>query len=130
MTRSNTAIFIFGMVMFTSPGFAQSMDTIEELKVCARMKDEDARLACFDKLGERVLREEPVSSKPTLEETIQPETATESATIVMPLPDELGNSKTAQYVGLITSCKKGQFGDLYFIFDNDQVWKDVTSRNL
>jgi len=130
MTRSNTAIFIFVIAMFASSGFAQSMDTIEELKVCARVTDQDARLACFDKLGKRVLREESADNGPMQEERVQPEAATEAGTIVMPLPDELGSSKTVQFVGLITSCKKGQYGDWYFIFDNDQVWKNTNSRNL
>ena len=129
MTRSNAAISIFVIAMITSTGFAQSMDTIEELRVCARITDEDARLACFDRLGESVLREELADNRPTQEEEVQPAAATEAETTVMPL-DELGRSKNDQYVGLITSCKKGQYGKWYFIFDNDQVWKDVNNRNL
>lgn len=106
------------------------MDTIEEIKVCARMADQDARLSCFDKLGESVLGEEATDTKPTQEEKVQPEAAGESEAIVMPLPDELGGPKNVKYVGLITSCKKGHYGDWYFIFDNEQVWKDVNNRNL
>ena len=91
MTRSNTASFIFVIAMFASSGFAQSMDTIEELKVCARVTEQDARLACFDKLGKRALREESADNKSTQEERVQHEAATEAGTIVMPLPDELGS---------------------------------------
>lgn len=116
--------------MIASSGFAQAMDTIEELKVCAKMTDQDARLACFDELGERVLSEEAADTRPTQEEKVQPESAAEDGTIVMPLPDELGSSKDVEYVGLITSCKKGHYGDWYFFFENEQVWKDVNNRNL
>jgi hypothetical protein len=130
MNRANTAISILVIAMFTSSGFAQSVDPIEELKVCARVTDQDARLACFDKLGARVLGEEAADTRPTQEEKVQPEAVAEDESIVMPLPDELGRSKDVQYVGLITSCKKGHYGDWYFIFDNEQVWKDVNNRNL
>ena len=130
MTRSNTAIFILLITVFTSSGVAQSVDTVEELKVCARMTDQDARFACFDKLGERVLREEPADKKPTQEKMAQPEAVTATATDAQPLPDDFGRSKNVQYGGLITSCKKGRYGDWYFIFDNGQVWKVVNNRNL
>jgi hypothetical protein len=129
MTRSNTAIFIFVIAIFTASGVAQSADTVEELKVCAEMTDQEARLACFDNLGERVLQEEPVGQKPAQEEKVQPETETETATVVEPLPDDFGSSETVQYGGLITSCKRGYYGDLYFVFENGQVWKEVSGRS-
>ena len=130
MTRSIITIAILVIATFTSSGVAQPLDTVEELKVCARMADQNARLACFDKLGESVLREESADNKPTQEEKIQPEAATETTTIVEPLPDDLGSSKTTQYLGLITACKRGQYGDWYFTFDNGQVWKEINGRNL
>ena len=129
MTRSNTAIFILLTAVFTSPGVAQSVDTVEEIKVCAKMTDKDARFACFDNLGERVLREESADKKSTQEKMAQPEAETATATNAQPLPDDLGIAKNIQYVGLITSCKKGYYGDWYFIFDNGQVWKDVNNRD-
>ena len=130
MTRSNTTIFILLITVFTSSGVAQSADTVEELEVCAKMTDQDARLACFDNLGERVLREESADKKSTQEKMAQPEAETATATNAQPLPDDLGKAKNIQYVGLITSCKKGYYGDWYFIFDNGQVWKDVNNRDL
>jgi len=132
MIRSNTAIFILLITVFTSSGVAQSVDTVEELKVCAKMADHDARLACFDDLGERVLREEqnPADIKPTQEKVAQPEAVAATPTNAQPLPDDLGNPKAVEYVGLITSCKKGRSGTWFFFFDNGQVWKDVNSRKL
>lgn len=130
MTRSNTAIFILLITVFTSSGVAQSVDTVEELKVCAKMTDQDARFDCFDKLGERVLREEPADKNPTPGKMAHPEAVTATVTDTQPLPDDLGQSNTDRYGGLITSCKKGRYGDWYFIFDNGQVWKVLNNRNL
>lgn len=130
MTRSIAAIFILLITVFTSSGVAQSVDPVEELKVCARMTDQDARFACFDNLGERVLREEPADKKPTQDQMPRPETVTATETNAQPLPDDFGSSKSIQYSGFITSCKKGHYGNWYFIFDNGQVWKEVNKRNL
>ena len=129
MTRLNAAIFILLITVITSASMAQSADPVEELKACARMTDRETRFACFDNLGERVLREEPADKKPTQEKMAQPEAVTATATNAQPLPDDLGRSKNVQYGGLITSCKKGRYGDWYFIFDNGQVWKVLNDRN-
>ncbi len=129
MTRSNTAIFILLITVFTSSGIAQSVDPVEELKACAKMTDRNARFACFDNLGERVLREASADEKPTREKMAQPEAVTGTATNAQPLPDDLGNSTGIKYSELITSCKKGPSGAWYFIFDNGQVWKEVNKRN-
>ena len=65
MTRTSTAIFTLLITVSTSTGIARSVDPIEELKACAKMTDRDARYACLDNLGERVLREESAETKPT-----------------------------------------------------------------
>jgi len=138
MTRTNTAIFTFLITVSTSTGIAQSVDPIVELKACARMTDRDARFACLDNLGERVLQEESANKKPTPEEVAQPEAlTTATATNVQPLPDDLGvstfgddqESKSIKYSGKIRSCKKGQYGDWYFFLENGQIWKEVNKRN-
>ena len=130
MTRSNTSIFILLITVFTSSGIAQFVDPVEELKACAKMTDRDARFACFDNLGERVLREASADEKPTREKVAQAEAVTATATNAQSLPDEFGKSRSIQYSGLITSCEKGYYGNWYFIFDNGQVWKEVNKRNL
>lgn len=157
MIRSISAIFILLITACTSASIAKSADPVEELKACAEMTDRDTRLACFDNLGERVLREESATEKPTPEMVAQPEAAatetvtetktetkaeTETATTVTatsapPFPDSLGGSKFGNdpvatnfpYGGLITSCKQGHYGDWFFFFDNGQVWKEVHHRN-
>lgn len=129
MIRSNTAIFLIATAIYTSSGVAQTVDIAAQLKTCAIMTDQNSRLACFDDLGERVLREEPVDEKPTQENKVQPEAITETEVNAEPLPEDLGKSKDVQYRGLITSCKKGHYDDWYFIFDNGQVWKQISGRN-
>lgn len=132
MTRSITAIFTLLIMISMPAGVAHSADAIEELKACARVTDRDARLVCFDDLGQRLLAEESAHEEPMPEEVAQPEAATPAtATSAQPLPDDLGTSdqKTTNYSGTITSCKKGFYGDWYFYFDNGQVWKEVNNRN-
>ena len=134
MTRSITAIFTL-LVMVSSPAvIAQSADVVEELKACARMIDRDARFACFDRLGQRVLAEESVDKEPAQEDSAQPEgtaTAIATATNAQPLPDDSGvsESKTVDYSGRITSCKQGHHGDWYFYLEDGQVWKEARRRN-
>ena len=138
MTRTNTAIFTLLITVSTSTGIAQSVDPIEELKACAKMTDRDARYACLDNLGERVLREESADKKPTPGKVAQPEAVTTAAaTNAQPQPDDLGEStfgddqesKSIKYSGMTRSCKKGEYGNWYFFLDNGQIWKEVNIRN-
>ncbi len=98
-------------------GTAQA-DPTEALKVCARLADKDARFACYDELGQRVLAEDGK--------------ATPS------LPDDIGGAEFEKQAhgqikedrGQVTSCQKGGDGRWYFYFDNGQVWKEAnTGRN-
>jgi hypothetical protein len=138
MNRSNTAIFTLLVIVFSSTGFAQSGDPIAELKACARITDRDARLSCLDELGERVLREESADKAPAKAEVPRPETASAAKqSNVQPLPDDLGKSNVGEneedrikYTGTVKSCQEGRYGDWYFIFENGQVWKDVSDRRL
>lgn len=129
MRQSNTAILLLLTWMFAGYGTAYSADTAEDIRVCAGMEDAEARLACFDKLGQQALREEPTEKKPAPEKAAQPEAVTQPEANVQPLPDDLSRSSDIEYVGLITSCREGQYGDLYFVFDNGQIWKKVSGRN-
>ena len=132
MTRSNTAIFTLAIMVFASAAIGQSADPVDELEACARMTDRDARFACFDDLGQRILGEESADEGPTQEEVVQPEAViAQPPTDPEPLPDDLGVSgpRTTEYSGTVTSCKKGHYGDWYFVFDNGQVWKEVNRRN-
>jgi hypothetical protein len=169
------------------------VDPVDELKACAKITARDARYACFDSLGKRVLREAaadeestqeeaaqpeavatpaamsaqpppderstpekaarpetvltpaaisaqpPPDEKPTLEQAARPEAEVMPAAVgAQPPPDNVGmstvggdeDSASVKYSGTIRSCRKGHFGDWYFIFDDGQVWKEVTRRRL
>lgn len=129
MTRSITATLIFLMTVFASTGAAQSIDVVEELKVCASITDQEARLACFDSLGERVLGEASADASRQEEMAARPDAKAATVTSAQPLPDDLGTSQAVEYVGLMTSCDRGASGRWYFFFDNGQVWKQVDTRN-
>ncbi len=130
MIRSLETVFVLLVTVFATAGAAPAEDTSEALKACATMTDPQARLACYDELGQRALQEKPAAEPPQQEETVQPVTETAPAPVAQPLPDELGESGNTQYVGSITSCKQGHYGDWYFFFDNGQVWKAVSNRRL
>jgi len=88
MSQTSTTIFLLLSLMFASSGLAQSADVVEELKTCARMTDNDARFACFDTLGNRMLSEESADDEPAQEEeaaAIEP-TQQEAAVTSAPTP--------------------------------------------
>jgi hypothetical protein len=130
MFRFNTVILILAIAMLTCSDVAQSADFDEELRACVKMTDEDARLACFDKVGERALLEQPAGNEPTQKEVDKPEVVAEKRKKIEPIPDDFGSPKAVQFGGLITSCQKGVYGDWYFFFENGQVWKEKDRRNL
>lgn len=103
------------------------------------MTARDARNACFDSLVERLLREESADEEPTHEIVAQPAAeVTPAAISAQPTPDDVPmsavggdqESNSVYYRGRINSCKKGHYGDWYFIFDDGQVWKEVSRRKL
>ncbi len=130
MTQLQIAIFVLLVTLSTSSGAAPTTDAIEELKACARITEQEARFACYDELGERVLREETAESSAAQESPHQTEAETATTTVVQPLPDDLGSNKEIQYTASVTSCKQGLHGDWFFFFENGQVWKQVSNRNV
>ncbi|MDH3616314.1 MAG: hypothetical protein OEQ90_07560 [Gammaproteobacteria bacterium] len=109
-----------------SISIAHAADPVEALRICAKMTDSDARLACYDELGQRVLEGESADEQ-TPPETVaeaaaaatstataatQPALATEpaetteptgAATDVPSLPDHLGGTSFER------ESEKGQF---------------------
>lgn len=120
------AVLLMLEPVFATIGYAQSDNPVEQLKDCARMSDRDARIACYEQLGSRVLDAEHSDRSSTAEGN--PNTST--------LPDALGRAghekqqEEVQNTGLITSCKKGYDKQWYFYFDNGQVWKQVDNRPI
>lgn len=117
-------------------------DPLDEIRTCAKVVNSDARLACYDSLGEQVLAGDRTVSKPAPKTVVQAEPAEQptAASTTPSLPDSIGGgefeeqpkktkAKTSNQ-GLITSCKKGPDSKWYFYFDNGQVWKQTNSDKL
>ena len=133
--RSQHSKIVLSLAACISASVAQSADYVDELKACTKVTDQDARFACYENLGKRVLEDESATGKPSAETMVQPEAAvpvaTGTATKAVALPDDLGNKSfkdPTQYRGLITSCKKNADEQWYFYFDGGQVWKQVDGR--
>jgi len=128
--------FALGLA-YLSSSIVQAANPVEDLKGCARITDREARCACYDNLGERILREESATEE-SLPEMIAPMEATAAPTVSPSPPDDIadqndeGRSQSAevQYGSVMTSCKKGRDLKWTFYFDNGQVWKQTTSRTL
>lgn len=133
--RSQYSKFVLSLAACVSASIAQSADYVDELKACTKVTDRDARFACYENLGKRVLDDETATEKSSVEMMVQTEAAALDATGTAPnaaaLPDDLGNTSfedPSQYRGLITSCKINADGQWYFYFDDGQVWKQVDGR--
>ena len=121
-------------------------DPVEALKVCAKMTDRDARFACYDELGQRVLEEGSADEQNPPETAVEAAATTTATTATGPtiateptgeasdtpsLPDQLGGTSFEkksekgqfEHKGLVTSCKKGADDRWYFSFENGQVWR-------
>ncbi len=125
MTRSAPAIFIFLITACTSAGISQAADLAVELKACATIADRDARLSCFDRLSDGVVHESPAAGIPEPGSApLPPNDPVDSTQRNEPAPT------SAQYGGLVTSCKKSYYGNWLFFFENGQVWKEANNRNM
>ncbi len=108
------------------PAHGQVLDTIDELKACARTEDKGIRTACYEALGQRVLAAEDDNTDSTATETV-----TDAK-----LPDALGGDSFAEKAGeaaasdrgRVVSCKKASDEKWFYYFDNGQVWKQVDGR--
>ena len=134
-------VFVLILSLACIPGTtAHATDAVEGLRLCAKMSDRDARLACYDDLGKRLLGEASTDDMSSANEDIQAEVSeAETVAAVTPsLPDDLGGADFEKQAGTeppenkgrVTSCKKGGDNRWYFFFDNEQVWKESnTGRN-
>ena len=138
MTRPGKTILTLLLLVSAPSGIAQSVDPVEDIKSCTRLTDRDARLACFDDIGERVLGEESVDGNTVRKEVAPREPMTTApAVTAQPRPAVSGAAspgggqaeRSATFSGMMTSCKKGHFGEWYFVLDNGEIWKEVKKRN-
>lgn len=85
-----------------------------EINACRSTLNEKARLECFDSI-DPVVGDEGVSLRKPSE-----------------IPENLGGGNfddsavvSPSYRGIVKSCQKSQDGKWFFIFENDQIWKQV-----
>ncbi len=120
--RSHLIPALLGLGLLAG-GPAWSADPIADIRTCAGVTDDDARLACFDELAQRVQHEEPPVAPTAAAATEKPEEAS--------LPEHLGGAEfeeqsenfETEHQGTITECQQGRDGRWYFEFSNGQVWK-------
>ncbi len=120
---------------------AQSLDPTEAIQTCAAERADEARLACFDNLAQQLRYDEPVADVQAPEAPPEPEPAVAPAvttaateTEAPPMPDDLGGSsfeeqETNGFIGTITRCEKGHYGNWFFYFENGQIWQEVNIKN-
>ena len=137
-------LLILCLLMLASTASARSQDPIDELKACAKTSDRDARVACYEELGQRLLEQEDVttSTGSTVSDSTQvaPAAATATAAVMSTpqLSNELGGDEFEKKAGMeitgnqgqIIGCKKGPDKKWYFYFESGQVWKQVNDRRL
>jgi hypothetical protein len=135
-------LLILCLLMLASTASARPQEPLDELKACARTSELDARVACYEELGQRLLAEDAAtaSTAPTTSASVQaaPAAATVAATSTPQLNDELGGEEYEEKPdpedinnqGLITGCKKGPDKKWYFYFENGQVWKQIDDRRF
>jgi hypothetical protein len=136
IARTPIKIWITSMaILFVS--IVQADDAIDELRRCAKIPQVDSRLACYETLGARVLREERVEiseSSGAPRSLVQTGTdgaaptaaAAPSADVIGSLPDNFGGGKFERPVfarARITSCEQGVDKKWSFYFENGQIWK-------
>lgn len=124
-------IATFAIVSLDTAVSADSDSLKDEITTCAHIKISDARFACYEVLGKRVLDDAPGIGA---EQTVA---VREPAAATTPdgLPDDLGGGEFAKSTaaesersqGHIQSCEKGIDGRWYFQFENGQVWKQSNS---
>ena len=125
-----SALLLIASLSLASESHGEGLDSLAELKKCARTEGRDARIACYELLGERALSEDVEGS------VAAPAAAT--ASTAERLPDDLGGLDFAKQAGAadlakrghVESCRKASDSKWFYIFESGQVWKQVDNRRV
>ena len=136
MTKPVTVAGIVALfsILFVAPASrAAANDAREELKNCARIKDNSMRIACYEELGSRVLGEGRTETH--VDDVViaddHGQNSNEMPTKGDTLADDLGGDEFAKKAetykeanrGRIASCRQGPDRKWSFFFENGQIWK-------
>ena len=118
----------------------------EDLKRCGALQDQAARIACYDGIVARLPDSEPPT--PAVAETdTEAEHASETAAaeeVAAPASvnderlatlgaEQIGERKESERLEIqarVVGCKKDDFRNNFFYFENGQVWKQKSGRRL
>ena len=134
-------LLILCLLMLASTASARPQQPLDELKACAKLNELDARVTCYEELGQRLLAEESAATSTAPTVSVSTKKAAPAAVAVTSTPqlsDELGGEEYEKKAdpedmnnqGLITGCKKGPDKKWQFYFENGQVWRQVDDRRL
>lgn len=128
MKRSKPADLLFlGITIYSfsaSATVAATLDPLEEITNCARTEDRDARIACYEALGQRVLGQEAKAAEIVEDAEANAEEAAVSGDRI---DEESPENQLIQ--GHVRSCQQAQDRRWFFIFDDGQVWKQSGGRD-
>lgn len=146
-----------GVCVLSVPGVASADAMSSALNECAGIASDSDRLRCFDAVAamaaDRVSGSQTVSATTAVDEaggvtaTNKPDasgaaaatTATVTQAAMAPLTDDVGiervkgaqKEEPPEYAAVVTRCERNpQSEQLYFFFENGQVWKQNNYRRL
>lgn len=138
MARFSSIVILSAALLSAAPVYAQSDGhSPEDIAKCREFGDEQARLACYDRIGEAV-SEDKEPSEPSEDGAAKPETGiaeVESGdSEYSELTEETGLPRSADankpIPVTISSCGEATNFKFYFYFDNGQVWRYIGGKKL
>ena len=118
LSHARILLLAIAAMAFAAGVSAKDFDAMKEITQCAKMTDDARRAACYDVLGETVLK-------------------ANQDTAAGDLPDSIGGSDFAEKAGAevatsrgrVTRCKKTlDKTQWFYFFEDGQVWKQVDRR--
>ncbi len=140
-------IYLFFVIAFTtvfsvaSAAAAESDETLDRLKSCAKTVEEAARIACYEALGQETLAEEGNTGAAAASGKAESTTAVAAAgaamtTATVPATSAPTNVPVSGYQPpeefrvAVSSCRINKAGDTYLTLDNGEVWKRTGGDHL
>jgi hypothetical protein len=134
-------VLAFSAVFSGWPATAESDETSDQLKACARITEEATRVACYEALGKETLAAE--GNKGNLAAISKPESTAKVAASCVAVTAATVTSTSAptnvpikgiqppeEYRVAVSSCRTNNFGETYFTLENGETWKRTGGQQL